>query len=292
MNGFSEREPTVIFIYFMAVSGVAMFCAAPSMLLLSLLGAIALFSLTARRGRAKAHLTMLLLLLIAGLINPLFSHKGDTVLFFINDTPITLESILYGFTASLMLVTVLYWFRSFSVIMTEDRLLHVFGRLSPRLALVLSMALRYVPLFGARMRETEQSQKGLGLYGDGNPIDTVRSAARVFSITTTWALEKGIITASSMDARGYGLNTRSFYKRYRFRLKDGILLSLILLALAGTVTGIAFGGADFDFYPQFTAPKLGAATLIAHISYGILAFLPAILETEERIRWKYLLSRI
>ncbi|MEG1886890.1 MAG: energy-coupling factor transporter transmembrane protein EcfT, partial [Oscillospiraceae bacterium] len=39
---------------------------------------------------------MLPMLLAVALINPAFNHEGATILIYINDNPITLESIIYG----------------------------------------------------------------------------------------------------------------------------------------------------------------------------------------------------
>lgn len=81
------------------------------------------------------------------LANPLFIHNGETVLFFMNDNPITLEAIIYGGVSSLMIVGVLLWCRCYGAILTTDKFLYLFGRLIPKLGLILSMAFRFIPLF-------------------------------------------------------------------------------------------------------------------------------------------------
>ena len=89
-------------------------------------------------------------------------------------------ALIYGAAAGGMIVTVMYWFRSFTAVMTSDKLLYIFGSLSPKLALLLSMALRYVPLFGHQAHQVSRSQQALGLYKEDNLIDRMRGGMRVF----------------------------------------------------------------------------------------------------------------
>ena len=139
MRDFENTNPIVITVYFLAVSGVCMFSMHPILLALSFFGAVA-YSLVRGGLRSPAfHALMLLIFLIGALINPLVSSAGATRLFFINDSPVTLEAIAYGIAASAAVVGVIYWFRSYTQIMTSDKLLYTFGKLSPRLSLVLSM---------------------------------------------------------------------------------------------------------------------------------------------------------
>ncbi len=291
MRSFEDYNPIVIAVYFLSVIGILMFSQNPILLLLGFLGAIC-YSVIKGGGKARTHVLYFVLFVILSLINPLVSHNGKTVLFFVNNAPITLESAVYGAVSAGTLVTVLYFFKSFSKIMTRDKLLYVFGRLSPKLALVLSMGLRYVPLFGERARRIGDSQRALGLYKEDNLFDKIKGDLRVFSILITWALENGITTADSMAARGYGEGRRTHYSSFRFRRSDIFMLVLTLACTALAFTGLALGVLDFTFYPTLRladATTLGVATYAA---YGILVMLPIFTETEERIRWRYLQSKI
>ena len=57
-----------------------------------------------RRKHIKSHLFFFLLFLALALINPLISHNGATVLFVMNDNPVTLEALLYGINSAAMVV--------------------------------------------------------------------------------------------------------------------------------------------------------------------------------------------
>lgn len=292
MKAFSEYNPIVVFVYILAVAGIAMFCVNPIILALSLLGAAAFFVLRNGAAGMKTHLLSLGLLALMTVINPLFNHNGVSVLFILGDNPVTLEALLYGLCAAVMVVAVLYWFRSFSQLMTGDKLLYVFGRVSPKLSLLLSMTLRYIPLFTRQAAKVNRSQRALGLYKDDNIIDNIKGGMRVFSVMVGWALENGIVTADSMTARGYGIGRRTQFSLYRFRSADVALLAVTALAIAATLLGMGSGGLSFAFYPSISPPPLTATGLAGYIAYGLLALLPAICEGEERLRWKYLRSKI
>ena len=292
MRSFENCNPIVVTVYFLSVIGILMFSPNPVLLLLGFLGALSYTLMRSRRPSAKSHLFYLLLFVILTLINPLMSHNGKTVLLVINDSPITFEALIYGVVSAGILVTVLYLFRSFSEIMTRDKLLYVFGSLSPKLALILSMGLRYVPLFRERARKISESQKALGLYKEDNILDKIKSDLRVFSILITWALENGITTADSMAARGYGSGRRTSFAIFKFSPRDIFTLVLILIFFALTVLSMATGALDFEFYPYLSPIKTDAWAVIGYISYGMLVLLPTFAEMEERARWKYLRSKI
>jgi energy-coupling factor transport system permease protein len=287
-----DYNPAAVLAYFLAVTLTAMFTMNPVMLALSLAGAAALFTVKNREKRMRAHLPYLALFLVSALVNPIFSHNGATVLFVVNDSPVTLEAFLYGVDAAAMITAVLYWFRSFSQGMTSDRLLYLFGAASPKLALVFSMALRYAPLFRAQAGRIGRAQKGLGLYRENNAPDTMRGGVRIFSVLVTWALENGIITADSMDARGYGTGRRTFYSLYRFRRCDAVLLAAVLALFSVSAAGVFSGALSFAFYPEISAAGLSPLACAACAAYGLLAFLPVILEAGEALRWKSLRSNI
>lgn len=292
MRSFSEYNPIAVTVWFFSVTGIAMFSSYPLIMVMSLLGGAVFFTVRNGFSRGREHIFFWVLFLILALANPLISHNGKTVLFVMNHNPVTLEAALYGLNSAAMIVGVLYWFRSFTQIMTSEKLLYVTGALSPKLSLILSMALRFVPLFSRQSAKINSAQKAMGLYKDDNIIDDIKGKSRVFSILVTWALENGIITADSMEARGFGTHRRTQLRRYGFRAADIALLITSLTLLGITAAAVGSGSLDFTFYPSVSTAvpdKLGKAGLIA---YGALIMLPIIIETEVSLRWRYLRSGI
>ena len=290
MRRFADHNPVAVAVYFLCTAGVCMFTMEPVILALSAVGTVASLCVTGLLRQWKAHLYTLLLFAGMALINPLISHNGVTVLFVINHNPVTLEAFIYGAAAGGMIVTVMTWFRSFTAVMTSDKLLYIFGGLSPKLALMLSMALRYVPLFGRQVRAVSQSQKALGLYKEDNLIDRVRGGMRIFSVMVTWTLENGIITADSMTARGYGTGRRTRFSIFRWTREDVLLVLFTLLLTAATLFGLA--DRNFTYYPAITASPVTARVWMGFIAYGLLTWLPAIITGKEALKWRILRSKI
>ncbi|MBE6648987.1 MAG: cobalt transport protein [Ruminococcaceae bacterium] len=266
-----------------------MFCGDGIIYLISFLGALSLYLFRNGINNPKTHLSSFLFFLILTIINPLVSHNGVTVLFVINNSPITLEALIYGFFASILIISVLYWFRTFSQIMTSDKLLYIFDRFSPKLALIISMSLRYIPLFGRQIKKINQCVKALGSYNEENVIDKAKLYLKTFSAMVTWTIENGIITAESMDARGYGVGKRSRYSNYFFSFPDVIFILLTFVLFMFSVFLIR--NKSFEFYPSFSV-SFSDESIIGYVLYGIIAFVPLFIEVKEELKWKYLKLKI
>ena len=290
MRSFGDYNPIAIFAFYAGVTVTVMFTMDPVLLALSLAGSLAVYFLVLGRKGRRGFWFYLLLPLMLGLGNPLFNHNGMTVLFILNNNPVTLESACYGFAMGCMITGVMLWFRSFSEIMTSDKLLYLFGSASPKLALILSMTLRYIPLFRAQLHKTRQAQKALGLYKEDSIPDSLRGGMRIFSVMVSWALENGVITADSMTARGYGVKRRSHFSLFRFRRADGILLGISLLLAGVTLLASAMGAMDFVWYPAVQGPGASPLRWLGYAAYGGLCVLPLILEGKEALRWRSLQS--
>lgn len=292
INVLSDVNPIAAFLWLMMAAGIAMFSFNPVILLLSIAGGMFYFWIRNPDSGIKAQIPYFLLFIASALLNPLFSHNGATILFILNHNPITLESFYYGLLMGGMILSVLYWFRSFQQVMTSDKLLYVFGSALPKLTLILSIALRYIPLLKKQTRRIRDAQKALGLFKDENVIDRLRGEMRIFSVLVTWALENGIITADSMTARGYGIGRRTRFALFRFTARDAMLCAACTLLGGISIAAIASGSLDCSFYPYFVLPRPDAFGVSAYIAYGILAFFPGLLEVEENIRWKSLKLKI
>lgn len=292
MRNFDDFNPVSITIYFISITAVIMFSKNPLLLLTAFLGITAYSAVSQKRAVLHAFRLCIPMYLVLTLINPFLYHNGKTVLFIFNDMPFTLEALVCGAVSSGIIVTVILWFRLFSLIMSADRLMYVTGILSPGLSLVISMSVRYVSLFKIRLGYIRDTQKALGLYKKDNIFNTVKSDLRIFSILITWSLENGIITARSMNARGYGKNKRTSYRRFRFTKADSLLTAAAVLCSTVTFTSLICGSLNYEFYPSLSGFSASPSAYAGCAAYGILSLLPLFIELEEKIRWKYLRSKI
>ena len=159
-DAFSGYHPTINFLYYALVLLFSMCLMHPVYLAISLTGALAYdIYLKGRKAVRFAVMGLLPMAALAALVNPAFNHEGQTILTYLpSGNPLTLESILYGIAAAVMLVTVLCWFSSFNRIMTSDKMIYLFGRLAPYLSIVLSMTLKFLPEFTASRKQQKQHQ--------------------------------------------------------------------------------------------------------------------------------------
>ena len=123
MTFFRTLNPFTQIIVFAAVISVSIFTLSPLYLLAGFFGALS-FSLILNgfAGTVKSALAYILLIAPVAVTNPLFSHNGRTVLFFINDLRITLEAFLYGAMLGLAVAVAgsrfRRYIRSFSAVLT------------------------------------------------------------------------------------------------------------------------------------------------------------------------------
>lgn len=290
MRSLDNANPFAAFCYFCAVIGICMFCRDPIISTVSLVFSVSFYFIRGGRGGALGHILTVLFFIVLTVINPFFYHNGATVLFVFGNSPVTLEALFYGACSAETVVAVIYWFRSFSEIMTEDKLLSVFGSLSPKLSLMLSMVLRFIPMFTRRIKQVNDAQKVLGLYKNDNIVDSVRGGARVFSGVSGWALEGGITTADSMEARGYGVKRRTSFSLYRMHRAD-VAFFIVTAAFFGAATAGLIISDNFVFYPEMSAPS-GTWAVLAYSFYGVLCALSVIYQLAEEAKWKLSLSKI
>lgn len=292
MRAFEAFNPAAVFIYIIFTAAIPMFSMNPVILTASLVCALSFWFVRNGRGGLKSHLWFLGLFMIITLANPLLNHNGRTVLFVLNNNPVTLEACCYGAAMGCAAVSIIYWFRSFTQIMTSDKIMYVFGSVSPKTSLIISMALRYVPLFTSTAEKTRATQRALGLYSSDDTAERLRGETRVFSTVVTWALENGIVTADSMAARGYSTGRRTSFAIYRFGRQDALLSAVFAAFFALCVAGIATGATVFEYYPDISAVPLTPTAAASYAAYLILAAAPTLIDIGEGLRWKYLQSKI
>ncbi len=293
MKAFGIYHPFVLLLYFLSVLLVAMFVSNPVLEVTALLGGC-LFCLILQNKReipGNVGFYTILFLMVA-VTNPLFSHNGVTPLFFLNGNPVTLEAFVYGVAIAVMVIGVMMWCKCYSEIMTSDKFLYLFGRIIPKLSLILSMALRFIPMFKRQMRRVNRAQKAMGLYSSKSFVDKIKSAMRIFMAMISWSIENAMETSASMKARGYGIKGRTNFSIFRFYFHDGILLTTCILLLGLTIAGTASGEMVFYYYPKISELNRSPYAISVYTAFFILSFLPSIIEVKEALVWKYYRSKI
>jgi energy-coupling factor transport system permease protein len=288
-DAFSGCHPVVSIVYFGFVLAFSMIFTHPVCLALSLTCAFTYsVYLNGRKALRFSLLYMLPMLLLTAALNPIFNSAGGTVLTYKPDgNPLTLESILYGAAAAVMLVTVITWFSCFNAVITSDKLCCLFARFVPALSLIFAMSLRFVPRFKAQIKLISNAQKCIGWdISDGNILQKVKHGITILSVMVTWALESSVECADSMKCRGYGLPGRTAFSIYRFDRRDCFGLIFILSCAAFIIAGAMTGWLDFRYFPVISGvwDSPGAAGVFT-VYFALCAF-PIIVNVYEDLQWK------
>ncbi len=176
--------------------------------------------------------------------------------------------------------------------MTSEKLLYLFGRVIPKLSLVLSMALRYVPLLRRQAKKLERAQQALGLYASERYFDRLRSKLAVYSGLVGWSLENAVEVSRSMKARGYGLKGRTAYANYHFTRRDTALLAFSLCAAGLYLTAGMLGYGSFTYYPALSGIDTRPLALAGEAAFAALAFAPFLIEGRQTLQWNFCKSKI
>ncbi len=295
MNEFKTYHPIVNFIYFVAVLGFSMFFMHPLCLAISFVCAFAYSVILKGRKAAKTNVAyMLPAVLVMALMNPAFNHAGVTILaYFPSGNPLTLESVLFGVCAAVMIVTVICWFSCYNRVMTSDKFIYLFGRLIPSLSLILSMTLRFVPKFAEHLKVVVNGQKGIGRdMSEGSLIKRAKCGITVLSIMITWALENSIETADSMKARGYGLKGRTAFSIFKFDKRDIYSLIAVLMLSVYVLIGGMLDKIDYIYFPTVKGADFSFYGLSVFVAYFALCVFPVVVELWEVRKWKAIKSKI
>ena len=281
-------HPVSSFLYFVSILCITMFTNNPFILLISFFGGV-IFLLCQKCYFSKGEiLGFIIMSILITATNPLFVHRGETVLFFFNNNPVTAESLFFGANLSLMLISTIMWFKSLNLVLTDDKILAIFGKLSPKFATIISLVLRFIPMLKRQAKKIKDAQIVAGLYKTDTFVDKIKSTVRVYSSLLTYCFENAITIGNSMKSRGYGSKKIKYFNFYSWKISDTIfIVSLIIIDIL--IAFMSCGGyIKFSFYPVIKYES----TVIPYILFLCLSLYPSIIEIKESLKWKYYIQKI
>ncbi len=282
MKKFSRLNSGVLFLFFLSVIGITMFTQNVYLraisLVISIINACFFDVITDYFKDFRFYLAVFLVITVS---NPLFVHRGNTVLFYVKNTPITLEAIAYGANFSLSLIAVLVWFRIFSKLMTAEKINEILGKRFATVGMIASLTLRYVPEFKRRFAEIADAHRSAGLICEDTWFEKVKSYLKIFMSLAEFSFEKSANTAVSMNARGYLLHKRTQISHRIFQFDE---LLVLILTLVITVCVIIFSLNHkllASFYPTIKVKF----SVLSTIFFTVLTIVPTFFELEDRLKW-------
>lgn len=288
MLKFASFHPIVNLIYFAVVIIISMVVMHPVFVAISAAAAFIYSVMLKGFSTVKLSLRIILpMVVLSVLINILTNRNGATLLCTLPfGVEVSKEALIAGVCTAGVIASTVLWFTCFNAVFTNDKLIYVFGRIMPSLSVILSMIIRFVPQFGAQFKQTVNAQRCIGRdIGGGSVSDRFKNLSLIMSVMMGRVLEGSIDTADSMKGRGFGLKGKTSFNLYSFKFRDFAMLVLFVLLLAY----IILKGAGYTYYPVFSMQADVPATFFA---FFLLCIIPIISEIQERVKWKYLKSKI
>lgn len=286
--GFEACHPAVNFIFFTAAIYGAVSFKHPVFLAIAYVCA---FAYSVKRCGKRAvifNLCLLPLILAFALYYSSYHHFGVTVWKknFIGNN-ITLESFVYGLVIGLRFATLCMWLEAMFRVVSSDKVVYLFGKISPLLALFLTILLRLIPRIGNETRRINLAQKGIGRGSNqGDLFQRLMNCLRIFSMLITWMISALALESDSMRSRGSLLRGRTAFSIYRFDNRDRAFVIALFSCITLTAMGVILGASKMWYNPRIIWRPLNAIGVLTAIGYLTLCMMPMGLElwTEYRFR--------
>ena len=222
-------------------------------------------------------------------INTLAGSAGSQVLWdtgvklpLAGSVRITLEALVYSLSMVVRLLAVISAFSVFTLTVNPDDILVMMlkFRLPQKIAMLMTLSLRFVPVLLQDAVRIGDSQKSRGLdYNSGNlPVRIKKRSVLLLALLES-SLERTVQIAESMEARAFGsTRQRTSYNNTALDKTDIGLLVILLFAFTLTVLCLFTGEFSFSYYPalgNFGISAQGwAVALVAAGIFGGLFLMP------------------
>lgn len=286
--GFEKCHPAVNFIYFTTVIAGMILFQHPIFLLISFVCAF-IYSIKRNGWKALIFNAVLLPCVVAfALYYSSYTHFGVTVLQrnMIGNN-MTLESLVYGFVLGIVVAGVLIWFSCVYSVFTTDKVVYLFGKVSPRLSLFLAIILRMVPRIKKEAKRINTAQQGIGRGANqGNLWQRIRNCIRIFSMLITWTIDSLTTASESMRSRGSTLRGRKAFSIYRFDNRDRAYVVGNFACLTVIFMAVMLKQTDIIYDPRIIMTPVTTMSYVFYTGYAVFCLMPLGLELWTEYRFK------
>lgn len=169
--------------------------------------------------------------------NALMMHEGNIVLLRLPTNwplvggAITLEAVAFGASSGLVVWTLIMLFAAFNTVVDASELIRLAPPVFYQASIITSIGLTFVPQMIASAQEIREAQRVRG-----HRFRSWRDLIPLVMPLLTTSLERAMMLAESMEARGFGGETTGLNSRRRLQLSLMILLGLALLFIGLLLT--------------------------------------------------------
>lgn len=302
-TSFSRLHPLATVVLFGCEVVLAAFSFQPFCALIAFLGAqLCTIQLFNTKHAAKQLVWYAPIIILMAVINPFFSASGSTVLYSFGHTQLYAESLVYGVTSGLVLVSTLSWLECLFAVVSPLEMLQRSSVRFPGLQLVLSLSVQLMPQLLSDLTTARQIQSAntaarrcdsaarahrqSSVLGQSRLLSarkTIAQSATTINAVCMSALEKSISTFQSIVSRGWGMaGHRSRWNNEILDAYDTVaLLVFVFLSVIAAVCLYMLVQA-WQFYP--TMPEFQVS--FWYLGVVLFTVLPAIFVRIDTVLWE------
>ncbi len=322
MDALKSYHPVVGFSFFLLMIILSLASMQPVFQCISFVAAVGYgVAVSGPRSFVRGNWWVIVLIIVVMLFNSVFGGRGLTVLFSINlgfmQTPVTVESLVYGLIMGLMLANVILWFNVLGKVSSMQGFIELFTKLSPTAGMMIARITVFIPELLVQAKLVDRAQRTFstpraheaGQYKtdqSGALQAEAMSTSATFVATDSaegtsrrsrkrqlayggalsshlmeWGMEKSLITAHSMVARGYGSRKRTSFRRTRLTIRDLVPLSITLALGLTSFICVIWAGMHYTYYPHLSPLTLWWG----YLPFVLLCLVPLVLQLGEEYAW-------
>ena len=176
---------------------------------------------------------------------------------------------------------------------TDEKILYLFGRRMPHLSMLLSMALGFIPKLKRKYEEIEEAAISLSPNFEESFSNKIKRKLKSLYILLSSSLEFSLESADSMRARGYGVGERTSFSVYFWTAEDTFLLVYAILSFGACTVISSFCDVSFSYYPTIDIAAISSPCALAYALFCLLlCALPLIITVKENLLWQFSKSKI
>ena len=302
-TSFSRLHPLATVVLFGCEVALAAFSFQPLCALIAFLGAqLCTIQLFDTKHAVKQLVWYAPIIILMAIINPFFSASGSTVLYSFGHTQLYAESLVYGTTSGLVLVSALSWLECLFVVVSPLELLQRSSVRFPGLQLVLSLSVQLMPQLLSDLTVAQQIQSANtaaqtcdsatqmprqsrfpGQHRFLSARKAIVQRASTINAVCMSALEKSISTFQSIVSRGWGMaGHRSRWSAEVLDAYDTVALLVFTFLSVMAAVSLYMLVQAWQFYP--TMPEFQVS--FWYLGVVLFTVLPAIFVRIDTVLWE------
>lgn len=302
-TSFSRLHPLATIVLFGCEVVLAAFSFQPLCALIAFVGAEACtIQLFDAKHAVKQLVWYVPIIALMTVINPFFSASGSTVLYSFGQMQLYAESLLYGATSGLVLVSTLSWLECLFVVVSPLELLQRSSVRFPGLQLVLSLSVQLMPQLLSDLTVAQQIQSAntaaqtcdsaarahrqSNVLGQSRLLSTrktIAQSATTINAVCMSALEKSMSTFQSILSRGWGMTGhRSRWSAEVLDVYDTVALLVFTFLSVIAAVSLYMLVQAWQFYPTMPAFQLS----FWYMGLVLFAALPVVFVRLDTVLWE------